>query len=207
VSGIGLGQNGDGYFAGGLGGFAILSGDARSDFQTGAVASLYSARSGLAANGFVGRHWNDWVSLQGNYIFNRNEVTLAGVDGARTYEAINRTQQHKLVLDGMLYFRSRRDRIRPYLSVGVGAVRTSRAQDSIALSTPAPVSIPSNREMRWMPGLRVAVGIDLLLRSGWGFRYSFSETVTENRFSKALIPAGNKGLMNFQNLFGIVRYF
>jgi hypothetical protein len=55
--------------------------------------------------------------------------------------------------------------------------------------------------------LRVAVGIDLLFRRGWGFRYSFSETMTSNPFSVTLDPPGSRRLANFQNLFGFVKYF
>jgi hypothetical protein len=196
------------YFGGALGGFAILSGDGQTDFGNGAIASQYSSRQGAAVNAFAGRHWNDWLSAQANYIWNRNEVTLSGVNNSRTYTSLNQSNQQQFIFDGMVYFRPRTSRIRPYLSTGTGAVRVSREQTSLALTGPPPApSVPLTSQTTWLPAIRVAVGIDLLLPSGWGFRYSFSETVTANRFSTALVPPGRKSLMNFHNLFGVVRYF
>lgn len=175
-----------------LGGFAALSGDAATDFlqQTPRV-SLYDPKNGLALNVAGGIHLNDWVSLQGNYIWNRNEVTLTEVQGLAFQERKSKTKQNAAGADALLYFRPRRARIRPYLSVGIAAVHISTAD------------IASN----WYPGLRVAVGIDLMMRNGWGFRYSFSEMLTKNAFNEIITPPGRRNLMNFQNLFGFVKYF
>ncbi len=189
-----------------LGGLAILSGDAQTDFSQGALASSYAARAGAAFNLGVGRHFNDWISVQGNYIWNRNEVTLSAVAGNGFYAARNRSRQDQFVLDGMLYFRSLASRVRPYLSAGTGAIRLAREQVSIAVSPSGPAP-PSAAASAWYPGLRVAVGADLKLWDGWAFRYSFSETLTPNLFSKGLTPPGSKNLMNFQHLFGIVKSF
>jgi len=57
------------------------------------------------------------------------------------------------------------------------------------------------------PALRVAVGIDLAIHSGWAFPYSFSETIRPNPVSERLIPPGDRNLANFQNLFGFVKAF
>jgi hypothetical protein len=57
------------------------------------------------------------------------------------------------------------------------------------------------------PGVRVAVGADVISPSGWGFRYSFGETISRNPISRALNPPGGRRLANFQNLFGVVKYF
>jgi outer membrane protein W len=192
-------------FVAGLGGFAILSGDAQTEFSRGAVASSYAPKNGAAFNVAAGRHFNNWLSIQGNYIWNRNEVTLNGVSGASFYSAVNRSRQHQFVLDGLLYFRPLSSRIRPYLSTGVAGVRMSREQ--IALTSAGAPSLPTTQRAVWWPGIRVAVGIDLLLPNRFGFRYSFSETLTSNLFSESLVPPGRKKLMNFQNLFGVVKYF
>jgi hypothetical protein len=192
-------------FVAGLGGFAILSGDAQTEFGRGAVASSYAPKNGAAFNVAGGRHFNDWVSVQGNYIWNRNEVTLSGVEGTSFHAAVNRSRQHQVVLDGLLYFRPLSSRIRPSLSTGVAGVRASREQISLTASGSA--TLPELRRSVWWPGVRVAVGIDLLLPNRWGFRYSFSETLTSNLFSESMVPPGKKKLMNFHNLFGFVKYF
>ena len=55
-------------------------------------------------------------------------------------------------------------------------------------------------------GLRAAAGIDLMLKGGWGIRYAFLETIQGNPVSGRLSPPGQRGLANFQNLFGVVKY-
>lgn len=175
-----------------LGGFAALSGDAATEFlqQTPRV-SLYDPKNGPAVNVVGGIHLNDWVSLQGNYISNRNDVTLTEVRGAAFLQRKSKTRQNAAGADALLYFRPRSSSIRPYLSVGIAAVHISVEETA------------SN----WHPGLRVAVGIDLMTRNGWGFRYSFSEMLTKNAFNELVSPSGRRSLMNFQNLFGFVKYF
>lgn len=179
-------------FVSGLGGFASLSGDAGSDFSRNQPrVSLYDPKNGAALNLAGGFHFNNWVSVQGSYIWNRNQVRLAEVTGLDFSQRSNETAQQAVGADGLLYFRPRRSRIRPYLSLGPAAVRI-RVGDT-------PVT--------WRPGLRTAVGIDLMLPSRWGFRYSFSEMLTGNAFNEIVSPSGSRNLMNFQNLFGFVKYF
>jgi hypothetical protein len=55
--------------------------------------------------------------------------------------------------------------------------------------------------------LRSHVGIDLRLSPHVAFRYSFSETISQNPISPSLTPPAPRRLANFQNLFGIVRRF
>lgn len=86
----------------------------------------------------------------------------------------------------MLYFRARNSRIRPYLSAGPAWVRLLHEDKR---------------------GLRVAVGADLMIGSGWGVRYSFSEMLTANPLATNLHTPGQPKLMNFQNLFGFVKVF
>jgi hypothetical protein len=54
---------------------------------------------------------------------------------------------------------------------------------------------------------RVAVGVDVPVGDGWSVRYSFSENLGPNPLSRQLEPQGMRGLMNFQNLVGVMRAF
>jgi hypothetical protein len=189
-----------------LGGFAAISDDGKNDFNHGAIASSYRHSNGAALNVGAGRHFSNWISVQGNYIWNRNTIFLSGINNGGFYEHRNDTSQHAVVLDGLLYFRPLTSRVRPYLSTGVGLVRISRElREVTALRPPILETTPS--ASAWYAGLRVAVGIDVLWKNGWGLRYSFSETISPNLFSKSLLPPGDRTLMNFQNLWGVVKYF
>src|SRR5215831_4881123 len=64
-------------FAGALGGIATLSGDARSLLSPGSTAfSSYDPKNGGTVEVFVGKHFSDYFSAQGNYIWNSNRLTL-----------------------------------------------------------------------------------------------------------------------------------
>ena len=171
----------------GLGGFATLS-SAAAVRSSPPVVSSYDAKVGAALNFETGYHINDWFSGQAGYIWNRNRIVssvLAASSGTLVQQDAIRSQ-HAVGADVLLYFRPRSSQIRPYLSAG-----------------PAWVRALSENKL----GLRVAVGADLMLKSGWGFRYSFSEMMTANSFGAALRPQATPKLMNFQNLFGIIKRF
>jgi hypothetical protein len=57
------------------------------------------------------------------------------------------------------------------------------------------------------PGVRVAAGVDLMLPSGWGFRYAFLENMQRNVIGSRLSPPAKPVFMNFQHIFGFVKYF
>src|SRR5260370_2786148 len=192
------------YFVGALGGVWTLSADAATRLDSANAVSLYKPKNGPALNLVGGIHLNDWFSLQGNYVWNRNDLTITEVAGLASLEQDRYGSQHAAIADLLLYFRGRRSRIRPYLSVGSGFVllRSFAAGPLLGTLTPVPPEVDTVK----LP-LRVAVGIDLLFPRGWGFRYSFSETMTGNPFSATLDPPGSRGLANFQNLFGFVKYF
>ena len=170
-------------FVTGLGGVAILSG--ASAIRAGA-ASNYDAKIGPAANIAIGYHFNDWFSAQAGYIWNQNRLVTNQLSGSALAQSESIRIQHAASFDALVYFRARPSRVRPYLSAG-----------------PAIVSILN----RPKPGLRIAVGMDVRVRPGWGFRYSFSEMTTTNSFSAALQPPASAKLMNFQHLFGVIRIF
>jgi Outer membrane protein beta-barrel domain len=196
-----------GFFAGALGGISTLSADGVTSV-TGAepAASAYKPENGPALNVFAGWHFNGYFSLQGNYVRNTNDVAITGILGNAAFEQARGSSQDAFIGDAMLYFRNRHSWVRPYLSAGTGAVRIDSHATALRASTGSLPLPPQEFSATRLP-LRVAVGIDLLLKNGWGFRYSFSETISGNPFSKQLAPAGQRGLANFQNLFGIVKYF
>jgi hypothetical protein len=191
-------------------GVATLAADARSEITSGgADVSLYKPENGPALNVFVGSHVHEYLTVQANYVWNRNDVTLTSVrateSGPSFYEAPRTSSQHAFVGDVLLYFRERRSAIRPYLSAGVGVVRfqmTPRGGDSVRNATVPPATSVSTHGL-----LRVAVGLDVSLGGHWSARYSFSESLSSNPISAQLSPPGQRSLANFQNLFGIVRAF
>ena len=67
-------------FAGVAAGIATLAADARSEItSSGADVSLYKPENGPALNVFVGSHFHEYLTVQGNYVWNRNDVTLTSV--------------------------------------------------------------------------------------------------------------------------------
>jgi hypothetical protein len=173
-----------------------------------ADVALYKPENGPALNLFGGLHVHPYVSIQANYVWNRNNVTLfssvvsAGASGF--FEQRRDSDQHAVIADALLYFRRRGDAIRPYLSTGVGMVRF---QSNPGRTMNGGLLGPEGELSSTRVALRVAVGIDLAIRDAWSFRYSFSETISGNPISTRLTPPGERNLANFQNLFGIVRRF
>ncbi len=196
-------------FAGALLGVSTLSADGRAVVIPGAAnVSLYKPENGPALNVFAGVHLTRYVTVQANYMWNANDVTLVSAttasDGPAFYEQRRNSRQHAFVADSLIYFRDLDSRIRPYLSVGAGAVHleTDAPQPSVASRLGPPGAISATRAV-----LRVAVGLDVALRRRWSVRYSFSESVSSNPISEQLSPPAPRNLANFQNLFGIVRRF
>ena len=170
-------------FVTGLGGAAALSG---ASAISSAAAANYDPKIGPAANFAIGYHFNDWFSAEAGYIWNQNRVVASQLSGSVFSQNETVRVQHAAFFDAMVYFRARLSRVRPYLSAG-----------------PAIVTVLDQPK----PGLRVAVGVDVRLRSGWGVRYSFSEMITANPLGAALQPPVNGKLMNFQNLIGVIKIF
>jgi hypothetical protein len=117
---------GDFYF-GALGGMATLSADGRYVLSgASSQTSLYKPENGAALNVFAGWDFSQYASLQGNYMENRNDLTLVssafGAGGANDYQQARTSQQSSAIADLLVYFRNRSCRVRPYLSGGTGAV-------------------------------------------------------------------------------------
>lgn len=197
-------------FVGAAGGVSTLSADARSRVgPRAAEVSVYKPENGPALNLFAGIHLSDYVSVQGNYVWNRNDLTLTSsilaAAASSFYEQSRESTQHAVIADLLVYFRDRRSAVRPYLSAGLGAMHlNSTARLSLtAVGTPV---LPPRKFTATGPVMRVAVGIDLGAGT-WRFRYSFSETLSRNTISAHLSPPGARALANFQNLFGVVKAF
>lgn len=197
-------QTAHGTFAGAVAGVSTLSADAQFAITPERTAvSLYKPENGSALDVLFGVHLGEFVAVQANYIWNRNDlgvvaVSAAGSGGTLAEEARS-TSQHAVIGDLVVYVRNLESRIRPYLSVGGGAVRIATAPNEDGPTTGGRSSVSTRA------ALRVAVGVDVALKHGWSLRYSFSETLSSNPIGAQLTPPGARNLANFQNLLGIVR--
>jgi hypothetical protein len=201
----------DRTYVGALGGISTLSADGTSEISaTSSSVSAYKPENGPTFNIFVGRHLNNYLTVQGTYGWNRNDLTLSSVSiseaGQNTYEQSRSSSQQAVFADLLLYFRNLRSRVRPYLSVGGGWVRLQSSAERLRTVVGSP-KLPPTRFVSNAPASRFTVGIDLYAVKGWAFRYSFSETIWSNAISSELAPPGERGLANFQNLFGFVKQF
>jgi hypothetical protein len=161
-------------------------------------------------NLLVGRYLGNYVSVQGNYIWNSNDLTFVSTSvsppGQSFYHEMRGSYQTSVIGDVLVFFRNRRSLVRPYLSGGVGVVHLQSSQKNLAFASGSP-ALPPLEFSANTTGLRVAVGIDVKLRYGFSFRYSFSETISPNPISNQLSPPGQRALENFQNLWGFVKNF
>jgi hypothetical protein len=201
-------QDARGMYVGGLFGVSTLSGDARSiTTASTADASMYKPENGVALNLFAGAHLARFVALQTNYVFNRNDVTLfaSSTSPGAFYEQPRESSQHAFVADLLLYFRNRQSGIRPYLGTGLAVVRFR--SPAVTRGLIHGIAPPTGDIESTKVALRSHVGIDFKLGRGWNFRYSFSETISGNPISPHLTPVGERGLANFQNLFGLLMQF
>jgi outer membrane protein W len=197
-------------FAGALFGVSALSADATSVATgTDAAVSLYDPKNGPALNVFAGAHLAQYLSLQVNWTWNRNDLTLFSSDTSPQaggfYEQARDSSQHAIVFDGLIYFRRLDSSIRPYLGTGLAVLYFSSTD--VVASRARGLIPPAGEIASTRIGLRSHVGIDLRLSRHLDFRYSFSETISGNPISPSLTPPGERGLMNFQNLFGLVGRF
>ena len=198
-------------YVGVMGGVSTLSADARTALISRSLnTSSYKPENGLTADAYVGLHWSNYFSIQGDFLWNRNLLTLdslaASTMGGATsfYERTFQSHQHAVLGSALLYFLPRSSWVRPFLSVGTGVVHlTAEPRSPGVVNGTSPTGAFSATK----PSLHVAVGIDLKHKSGWGFRYSFAETSSVNPITRQLTPPGSRMLANFRNLFGVVRYF
>ena len=197
-------------FVGSIVGVSTLSADVRSVSNGNeAHIGMYKPENGLAINTFAGIHLWEYFSLQGNYMWNRNDLTLISSlvrpQAGGFYESTHVSAQHAFVIDGLLYFRRRDSALRPYLGTGMCVVHFNSR--TVAASATGLVNVAAGQIASTQIALRSAVGIDLWMNRYVALRYSFSETISANPISPHLMPMGERGLANFQNLFGFVARF
>jgi len=202
-------QNDRRVFVGALIGISTLSADGRAvTMPPEAAVSGYKPENGFTIDVFGGVHLAQYFSLQGNYMWNRNDLTLFSSfvtpQGGGFYEQNRESAQHAAVADALVYFRRRDSRIRPYLGTGLSVVRF---RASVIDSTISGLNAPSGEIVSTRVALRSHVGVDFGLSSRTALRYSFSETIGGNPISPVLSPRGERGLAHFQNLFGMVARF
>lgn len=202
-------QEGRRVFAGALVGVSTLSADGRAVTTTSdASLSTYKPENGPALNVFAGVHLAQYFSVQGNYLWNRNDLLLvssvASRQGGGFYEQRRASSQHVLVADGLIYFRRLDSSIRPYLGTGLAFVRFKA---HVTGSTSNGLDAPDGDITSTDVALRSHVGIDFAFSRHMSFRYSFSETIGGNPISPHLSPPGERGLANFENLFGVAARF
>jgi hypothetical protein len=197
-------------FAGALFGVSALSADARAvTTSDSAAVSQYDPQNGPALNVFAGIHVAQYFSIQANWMWNRNDLTLvssfAAPNSSAFYDQRRASRQHAVVLDGLIYFRRLDSVIRPYLGTGLSVLDFS--SEEMVVHAAQGLTPPAGKIASTHIGLRSHVGIDFRLSRLMAFRYSFSETISGNPIGPSLTPPGHRGLMNFQNLFGLVGRF
>jgi Outer membrane protein beta-barrel domain len=198
-------------YVGALTGISTVSSDARSVLSPSSSSfSLYDPKNGPALAFVVGKHLSDYFTVQADYVWNRNSLTLTSSNfaaGLQTaYEEKRSSSQHSIFVEALVYFRDKKSRLRPYLSVGTGVVHLSSSEQRVSQTLGAPILPPQNFSSNVI-ALRVPVGMDVKLGKGWAIRYTFSETLSKNPISDRLSPAGQHSLKNFENLFGLVKQF
>lgn len=195
-------------YSGVIGGVATLSADAGAQTTTqGLTLSSYAPANGGALNVFAGAHLHNYFSVQGNYVWNRNNLVLNSSSSTGTfYQEVRSSSQNAGVADFLIYFRRRSSRIRPYLGTGGGVTHLTSTRTRLTPTGGAPVLPPATFSYTG-PVFRSHVGIDLRLARKLDFRYSFSEMIGHNEISRHLSPPGPRKLADFQNLFGFVVRF
>jgi len=198
-------------FAGAQTGISTLSADGRSIISgTSTSISLYKPENGRTLKAVAGRHLNNYLSVQASYGWNRNSLTLISSQSSQDrntfYEQTRSATQHTAVAELMVYFRKKGRSVRPYLSAGGGAIHVTSGENTIRGMIEEGIAAPGGFSST-KPAIRVAVGIDVFIKAGWAFRFSFDETIRRNPISEQLTPAGRRNLAHFQNLFGFVKTF
>lgn len=195
------------YFLGGGPGAAVLSGASGSAVNQNSVEiSAYQPRLGALAHVFGGWHISEYVSLQGAWSANWNDLVYSASSDAGFFQQEQNSFQQNLGADTLLYFRNRRSFVRPFLSAGLNYMRFRSNVTELRTIGGQPPSVPGNFRAE-EPGLRVAAGADLLLPNGWGFRYAFLENLQRNVAGRQLSPPAGGPLMTFQHIFGLIKYF
>jgi hypothetical protein len=95
------------------------------------------------------------------------------------------SSQHAGIADLLIYFRHEQSRVRPYLSGGTGVVHFRSTPSGLDTVRGNPQPLPEGFSSTRAAG---RCGNGCGNRSGWTFRYSFSETLIKNPISGRLQP-------------------
>lgn len=190
-----------------MGGFATLSGDGSAVITpSSASTSLFDPKNGAVGEALAGTHLFRYLSFEGDYIWNRNPVTLISTTQAAGlssyYRQPEEVTQNAFLANVLIYFRERGDTIRPYLSEGLGGVLIHSSLSGGATVVGSP-TLPSSSSDHASIALRTLVGMDVKMRDRWYVRYSFGETIGRNTFGDRISPPEHRIPKNFQNLFGV----
>ncbi len=170
----------------------------------------YKPQNGIAAAAAGGAHLTRFVSVQGSYFYNRNRLQFFQFEqqgGAlASSEVRTHAQSHTGLGELLLYVRPRDNWLRPYLSAGAGVMRLTApvggAVGNGGQSIAGPAAISSSAAV-----FRVGVGIDVVARNGWGFRFLFGQTLRSNAISESLRISPSRRYATFHNVFGVVKQF
>jgi hypothetical protein len=196
-------------YVGVLGGVSTLSADAGSVLTSQSLlTSSYKPENGPLVNAVAGVHFHEYLSLQFNYVWNRNHVTMNSASSASNsfYLQQRTSSQQSAIVDLLVYFRRKNSRLRPYLGVGTGVVHFSSTEERTTALGGTPV-LPPVHFSSTQAALHVPVGIDLAVTRQLTIRYSFSETIRHNDVSEKLSPPGERSLASFYNLVGVLIRF
>ena len=154
---------------------------------------------------FGGAHLSNYFSLQANYVWRRNDLSISSTapTAGNFYVESRNSSQQGFILDALVYFRPLTSRIRPYLAVGAGFVRFESSQTAVPERGSSSM-LPPLQFSSIKPVFDSPVGIDLAITKRLAFRYSFAETLRHNDISDRLSPPGKRILADYQNLFGVV---
>src|SRR5258708_15980783 len=199
------------FYGGGVGGVGILSGDGRWEITPqNAAFSVYKPENGASFSLLVGRHVTDYLSLQADYGWNGNNLTLSAnsisPQGQTLYQEARNSSEQSVLGHFLLYFRNRRSWVRPYLSVGIGVVRFHSKEVGMSALTGTPALAPKEFSSV-AAALPVAVGVDVTIRRRWALRYSFPQTMTTNTISAVLSPPRQTNLTTYANLSAVLNTF
>jgi len=140
-----------------------------------------------------GRHLSDYLSVQATYGWNRNSLTLtssqSSADRGAFYEQTRSATQHAAVGELLLYFRRQGRSVRPYLSVGGGAIHVTSSEKTIRGMIEEGIAAPGGFSST-KPALRVAVGIDLFIKGRMGFPVYLQRNHSEKCNQRAAHASG-----------------
>jgi len=111
-------------------------------------------------------------------------------DGNVFYEQNRSATQHTALAEFLVYVRKKDKTVRPYLSVGVGAIHFNSGANTIRSLIEEGIAAPGAISSTGL-AVRSAVGIDVFIKGGWAFRFSFDETIRGNPISALLTPPEN----------------